>query len=42
LMCPANSTTTILAGDNFLINGNPVIAAADGVYDDLLAIITNN
>jgi len=32
----------ILAGDNFLIDGNPVIAAADGVYDDLIAIINNN
>jgi len=32
----------ILAGENFLIDGNPVIAAADGVYDDLVAIINNN
>ncbi len=32
----------ILAGDNYLIHGNPVIAAADGVYDDLVAIINNN
>ncbi|MBL4630440.1 MAG: hypothetical protein JKY14_04540, partial [Paraglaciecola sp.] len=32
----------ILAGDNFLIDGNPVIAAANGVYDDLVAIINNN
>ena len=30
----------ILAGDNYLINGNPVIAAASGVYEDLQVIIT--
>jgi len=30
----------ILAGDNYLIDGNPVIAAASGVYEDLQAIIT--
>lgn len=35
-------SNNILAGDNYLINGNPVIAAADGVYDDLVAIINNN
>ena len=32
----------ILAGDNYLVEGNPVIAAAAGVYEKLIQIINNN
>jgi len=32
----------ILAGDNYLLAGNPVIAAGAGVYDKLVAIINNS
>ena len=32
----------LLASDNYLVAGTPVIAAAAGVYDDLLSIINNS